>query len=80
MSPVYPAAARLAGVEGHVVVQADIGTDGRVHFTRILSSIPLLDEPALYAVKQRRFTPTLLNGVPAPFGTLMKQELTFPPR
>jgi protein TonB len=32
----------------------------------VLRSIPLLDGAALEAVRQWRFTPTLLNGQPVP--------------
>ena len=32
--------------------------------TKILRSQPLLDQAALDAVEQWKFTPTLLNGVP----------------
>jgi protein TonB len=32
----------------------------------VLRSVPLLDKAALDAVRQWRFTPTLLNGVPVP--------------
>ena len=31
---------------------------------RVLRSVPLLDGAALAALKQWRYTPTLLNGVP----------------
>ena len=61
--PVYPEVARLARVQGVVIVEALIGTDGAVSVARILRSIPLLDQAALDAVYQWRFTPTLLDGV-----------------
>jgi protein TonB len=53
-------------VEGVVIIEAVIGTDGRVQQARVLRSKPLLDEAALTAVRQWVFTPTLLNGVPVP--------------
>ena len=64
--PIYPAAAREAGVYGVVIIEVKIGTDGRIEEGHVLKSIPLLDDAALDAVKQWEFVPTLLNGVPTP--------------
>jgi len=66
VAPVYPGIAQQVGVQGIVIVEAIIGTDGRVREARVLGSKPLLDEAALAAVRQWVFTPTLLNGVPVP--------------
>jgi protein TonB len=66
VSPVYPAIAQAARVQGIVIVEATIGVDGRLINARVLRSIPLLDQAALEAVRQWEFTPTLLNGVPVP--------------
>jgi protein TonB len=46
-----------------VIVEVLIGTDGKVEQTKILRSIPMLDQAAIDAVRQWEFTPTLLNGV-----------------
>jgi protein TonB len=62
--PVYPPVAIAARVEGVVIINATIGTDGSVVNVRVTRSVPLLDQAALDAVRQWRFTPTLLNGVP----------------
>ena len=62
--PVYPPAAQQARVSGMVIVEARIGNDGSVETVQVLRSIPLLDEAAMDAVRQWKFTPTLLNGVP----------------
>jgi protein TonB len=51
-------------VTGLVIVEAVIGIDGRVTDARVLRSAPLLDEAALTAVRQWRYRPTLLGGVP----------------
>ena len=41
-----------------------IGLDGRVDDVQVLRSIPFLDEAAVAAVRQWRYTPTRLNGQP----------------
>lgn len=66
VNPVYPPEAKAAGVEGVVVIEARIEGDGRVSHTRVLQSVPGLDEAAVDAVRQWEFTPTLLNGKPTP--------------
>lgn len=65
-APVYPPLARGARVEGLVILEAVIAEDGSVRDVRLLRSIPLLDAAAVEAVRQWRFTPTLLNGQPVP--------------
>ena len=66
VKPVYPPLAIQARVEGLVILEAIIDVDGRIDRLRVLRSAPLLDEAAIAAVKQWRYTPTLLNGVPVP--------------
>ena len=63
-APVYPAIALAARVQGVVIIQATIGVDGQVVDATVLRSVPLLDEAALDAVRQWRYTPTRLNGEP----------------
>jgi TonB family protein len=64
VDPAYPAEAQDAGVQGAVILEVLIGEDGTVSDTRVLRSIPLLDQAAIDAVRQWEFTPTLLNGAP----------------
>jgi len=64
VTPVYPPIAQAAGVEGLVIIQATIGVDGRVTNATVLRPAPLLEEAALNAVRQWRYTPTRLNGEP----------------
>jgi protein TonB len=66
VAPVYPATAIAARKEGVVIIDATIDEQGNVTETRILRSIPLLDEAAVAAVRRWKFSPTLLNGVPVP--------------
>jgi periplasmic protein TonB len=59
--PQYPRQARSQGIEGLVLVRIIIGIDGRVEpgHTRIIRSVPELDEAAMAAVRQWRFSPAL---------------------
>lgn len=66
VKPVYPAEAQAARVQGVVVIEARIAPDGTVQDAKVLRSIPLLDDAAMAAVKQWRFTQTLVNGQPVP--------------
>lgn len=62
--PHYPDAAREAGVQGTVMVQVLVSTKGTVLDTRVVKSIPGLDEAATDAVKQWVFRPGMANGRP----------------
>jgi protein TonB len=64
LPPEYPAIARSARVQGVVILEAVIDDHGEVGRIKVLRSVPLLDQAAITAVQQWRYTPTLLNGVP----------------
>jgi TonB family protein len=64
--PVYPEGAKADRVQGVVIMEAVIDPSGAVSQTRVLRSIPPLDQAAVDAVKQWVFTPTMLNGVAVP--------------
>ena len=53
-------------MQGVVIIEVTLDTEGSVADTRVLRSIAMLDDAALEAVRQWKFTPTLLNGVPVP--------------
>jgi TonB family protein len=78
VDPVYPEIAMQAKVRGVVVAEIRIGTDGSVEDAKILRSIPLLDQAALDAVRQWRFTPTLLNGQAVP--VMLTVTVNFTPQ
>ena len=61
--PVYPEVARVNQIEGVVIVQVTVGTDGRVSNAQVLRSVPMLDEAALAAVRQWVYDP---GGLTAP--------------
>ena len=73
--PVYPPLAQSVGQRGIVIIEATIGVDGSVVDARVLRSVPLLDEAALQAVRQWRYTPTRLNG--APVAVIMTVTVNF---
>jgi protein TonB len=64
--PVYPQIAQSARVQGVVIIEATIDPGGKVTKTRLLKSIPLLDQAALDAVRKWEYEPTMLNGVAVP--------------
>ena len=75
VDPDYPALARQAGVQGTVLIECVIDTEGRVVQSRVLQGPPLLSRAALDAVNQWRYRPTLLNG--APISVIMTVRLEF---
>jgi TonB family protein len=75
VKPVYPAEAQAARVQGVVIIEAVVDPQGQIAATRVLRSIPLLDEAAASAVQQWEFTPTLLNGQPT--AVLMTLTVNF---
>lgn len=62
--PVYPAPALRMGVEGSVTLQGTVGTDGRVRNLRPVRGHALLTQVAIEAVKNWKYQPALLNGIP----------------
>ena len=66
VAPVYPPVAQRARVQGVVILEAVIDAQGRVASVHVLRSIALLDQAAVDAVKQWRFTPALLNAEAVP--------------
>jgi TonB family protein len=65
--PVYPDTARTARLQGSVDLVIVIGPGGAVENARTLAKAPpLLEQAAIAAVKQWKYRPTLVNGVPVP--------------
>jgi protein TonB len=67
VEPVYPDIALVAKVTGLVILEASVGVDGTVESVRVLRSVKFLDQAAVDAVKQWKYSPLVLNGVPTPF-------------
>jgi len=66
IQPVYPAAAKAAGVEGTVILHAIIGMKGDPLSLRVVNTQvdPELARAAVEAVSKWRYSPTVLNGEP----------------
>jgi len=62
--PQYPEIAQVTHVSGTVVLRAIIARDGTVQELEYVSGPALLIKPAMDAVQQWRYRPTLLNGRP----------------
>ena len=65
--PAYPPDAVAARVEGTVVVEATVDERGQVLEVRVLRSIESLDQAAIDAVMQWRYSPLLVSGQPSRF-------------
>jgi periplasmic protein TonB len=64
VKPLYPDIAKRTGVQGNVRLHAIIAQDGSVQRLQVVSGHPVLVPAAVEAVKQWRYSPTLLGGNP----------------
>jgi TonB family protein len=60
--PAYPSAAKLQGVQGTVVINGIIGTNGHFRELHVLSGPPMLQQAALDAARQWVYSPYLVDG------------------
>jgi protein TonB len=73
--PDYPEIAARAQIHGVVILEAQVDEDGIVQDVRVLRSVKFLDQSAIAALKQWRYTPLMLNGEAQPF--VLTVSLTF---
>ncbi len=67
VEPLFPVSLADAGVAGTVVMEIDIGVDGKVMAVKVITSAgPEFDESAVTAAKQLEFTPAEFDGKPTP--------------
>jgi TonB family protein len=80
VEPIYPPEAERQGIEGNVRLRVTVGPDGVVRFVQLLSGPPTLAQAAIEAVRQWRFSPTLLDGKPieATGNVTLAFHLTYP--
>jgi general secretion pathway protein A len=64
VTPIYPAAAVEAQIQGSVVLQVLVDKNGAVRDVRSISGPPILAPAAIDAVEHSRFQPCNLNGQP----------------
>lgn len=62
--PAYPPIARAAHASGAVNVQVTVDESGNVMSARAVSGHPLLQQSAVSAARQAKFSPTKLSGQP----------------
>lgn len=67
VEPEYPGFAVSAGIQGVVILEATVDESGEVIDVKVLRSLPLLDRAAVAAVRQWRYSPLRLNGIPTRF-------------
>jgi protein TonB len=69
VEPRYPALPLQMRRAGHVELHAIIATDGSIQSLAVISGDPLFYASALDAVRQWRYRPTILNGLPVEVDT-----------
>jgi TonB family protein len=75
---VTPKFESMRGVKGSVLVAGIVTPEGKIINVRVLRSIdPIIDERAVAAFRQYRFTPALLNGKPV--HATYREEISFAP-
>jgi periplasmic protein TonB len=73
-TPTYPQMARIAHIQGDVILQATISKSGIVENLRGVSGHPILIQAALDAVRQWKYKPYILNGEPVEVETTIRVQ------
>jgi TonB family protein len=69
--PKYPPMARIAHIQGDVVLRVTISAKGDVEDLNVVSGHPLLIQAAIDGVRQWKYTPYLLKGKPVEVDTVI---------
>jgi TonB family protein len=76
--PSYTDEARRLGLQGNVVLQVTVGRDGRVGDVRVVRGLGAgLEQRAVDAVRQWRFTPATRRGVPVDVSVQVSVEFSL---
>jgi len=73
--PQYPQDAFVKKIEGTVLIEALVDSQGRVARARVIQSVPLLDAAALQAAYQWVFQPAMKHG--RPVATIIHMPVAF---
>jgi TonB family protein len=77
VNPVYPVEARQAGIQGVVILQAEISAEGRIVNLHLITGPPELAKAAIGAVEQWRYRPYMLMGKPVAVQTQVQVNFTL---
>ena len=78
VEPDYPEQALQQQIQGSVVLEVHIGTDGGVQEVTLVSGQPLLTQASIDAVKQWRFKIHRVNGRPVEMQTRITLNYRLP--
>jgi periplasmic protein TonB len=78
VEPEYPAQAKNRNVQGPVVLDVQVLSNGTVGTIGIVSGDSILTESAVHAVRQWRYQPYLVNGRPVEGQTRITINFTLP--
>jgi TonB family protein len=78
VEPVYPQEARQEKIQGVVVLEVHVGSDGKVQDVQVLSGPPQLVGASTDAVKQWRFKPHTENGRPVEMQSRVSLNFRLP--
>jgi TonB family protein len=78
VEPEYPEAARQQNIQGAVVLELHIGTNGSVEDVAVVSGPPILAQASSDAAKQWKFKPRVVNGSPVEMQTRVTFDFRLP--
>ncbi len=77
VAPVYPEQARRNGIEGNVQLLVHLNKEGDVESVQSISGLPVLSASAIEAVKQWKYEPYIMAGVPVAVETQVTVSFTL---
>jgi protein TonB len=79
VEPAYSAIAAASRISGVVIIEAIVDVNGSIESVKVLRGRgPLLDNAAIEALKQWRYAPLVLAGVPTPFAVTVTFHFSIP--